>query len=283
MVSSTLELSEVWIYPLKSARGLSLPQAQLSPTGLQFDRRWMLVDEQGLFLSQRKVPAMARLEVHLGNVLGFSFGDQHLELSLPPYALPETPVQVWRSRVTAQVFASDINAWFSEALQTSCRLVYMPDSTYRRTHPSRAPGKRVSFADGYPYLLTHEASLADLNAQLVTPVPMNRFRPNLVVRGGEAFAEDHWHELRIGEQLFRNVKLCERCTIITLDQESGERDPAAQTEPLRTLARHHLVGGKAIFGQNLIALNSKDAPQGSLRCGDPVEILSLKEVKSAVK
>lgn len=271
-MSAIGQLSEIWIYPLKSGRGTSLLSAELGPMGLQWDRRWMLVDDQGRFLSQRELPMMARLDVRLEHEtapgLHFRFGQQKLSLPLPPYELASTQVTVWNSTIPAQVFEPEVNRWFSQCLGLSCRLVYMPESSYRATNPDFAPDKRVSFADGYPYLLCNLASLRELNEHLLAkglvPVGIDRFRANLVVETERPFAEDHWRKLQIGTHHFEIVKPCERCVIVTTDQLSGERSK----EPLRTLSELHKLEGKVIFGQNMICASES----GQLQLGDQLVI-----------
>jgi uncharacterized protein YcbX len=158
----------------------------------------------------------------------------------------------------------EVSQWFSEFLELSCQLVYMPDNSYRPVNSRYAShNQQVSFADGFPFLLISEASLQDLNERLDQPIPMNRFRPNLVVSGCEAFAEDSWRSIRIGSIPFHVVKPCERCLITTVDQAQGIRGK----EPLQTLAQYRLSNGKILFGQNLIP-----AELGTLQVGDSVEI-----------
>lgn len=260
-----MSLASIWIYPLKSARGFELQSAEITPTGLRHDRRWMLVDLNGRFLSQRELPQMARLSVKLSeHNLIFSFEGQSLAVPLPPYELPEIPVIVWRSMIQAQLFDSSINQWLSAVLETSCQLVYMPDSTRRDTNPDFAPDRQVSFADGYPYLVCNLASLRELNRRLEAkgeaPVPMDRFRPNLIVEHETAFAEDNWKQLQLGEHVFDVVKPCERCVIVTTDQQTGK----VSKEPLKTLAGFHKLDGKVIFGQNLVC----SSESGWLKVGD---------------
>lgn len=263
-------LSELWIYPLKSGRGIRLEQSEITPMGLAHDRRWMLVDATGRFLSQRQCPLMAKIEVSLAaHSLDFGFEGHRLTLPLPPYAQPpELEVSVWESHVLAQPISALADSWFSARLERPCRLVYMPDSTFRPTSPDYAPGQQVGFADGFPFLLCNQDSLDDLNARLTAKgeasIGIDRFRPNLVVSGAGAFAEDEWRELRIGELGFRRVKPCERCVIVTTDQRSG----VVGKEPLRTLASYRRLNGKVIFGENLIC-HSK---QGQLRVGSPVSL-----------
>lgn len=269
-----LALSGLYIYPIKSARGTRLERAHFSDLGLDYDRRWMLVNPEGHFLSQREIPDLARLEVQLQtaeNALILGFDGEGLELPLPQdetYLRSELlEVQLWRSRVAAQAFAPVADRWLSEKLNRACRLVYMPRSTFRETNPEYAPGRRVSFADGYPFLLTHEASLEDLNQRLEQALPMDRFRPNLVVRGGEAFAEDRWRSFELGGHHFVVAKPCERCVMTTQDQQTGERSP----EPLRTLARYRKLNGKIIFGQNLYS----ESQAGFLELGQELKKLAF--------
>lgn len=190
----------------------------------------------------------------------------------PPLHLPTTAtgreqrITIWRDTVLARDVGDPAAAWLSAVLGMSCRLVQMPDSTERAVNPAYgAPGDIVSFADGYPFMLIGQASLDDLNARLASPVPMRRFRPNLVVAGAPPFAEDTWKRVRIGNMVFRVVKPCARCIIPTIDPEAGI---FAGKEPLRTLATFRKVGSKVLFGQNLIAEGT-----GVLHTGAPVEQL----------
>lgn len=262
----SLHLSEIWIYPIKSAGGIRVPAADLSPTGLRHDRRWMLVDPDGRFVSQRECATMARLRMRLdAEGLHCAWDGQltdSLSLPLPPYELPSRSVTVWRSQVSAQCFPEPVGRWFSQHLERPLQLVYLPDSSFRETNPDYAPGRQVSFADGYPYLLTNQASLDDLNGRLAQPVPMTRFRPNLVISGAQAYAEDQWQRLQIGEAVFEIVKPCERCVMITQDQQTGVGGP----EPLRTLAGYRRLNGKVIFGQNAVARSLS----GRVQTGDIV-------------
>ncbi|PKL80111.1 MAG: MOSC domain-containing protein, partial [Candidatus Melainabacteria bacterium HGW-Melainabacteria-1] len=200
--------------------------------------------------------------------LNFGWGSEQLQLALPPYQLPHIEVQIWRSKVMAQLFDVGVNAWFSRALMRECRLVYLPDSSFRGTNPDVAPGQRVSFADGYPYLLCNQGSLDDLNQHLrakgCPTVGIERFRPNLVVSGAKAFAEDNWKQIQIGDIGFELVKPCERCVIISTDQHSG----IVGSEPLQTLATYRRQAGKVIFGQNLVAR----LDCGQVKIADPVRV-----------
>lgn len=264
-----MKLSEINIYPVKSLKGISLTESPVETRGLRYDRRWMLVDADGQFMTQREHPKMALLETSVnGDGLKVRFDGR--ELAVPEEA-ENGPVEVgiWEGPVTAVMFADEVNNWFSEVLETDCRLVTMP-VTARRLLPAEfavRPGEdHVSFADGYPLLLIGEGSLAELNTRLAVPVPMNRFRPNLVVSGSEAFAEDGWKKIRVGETIFHLVKPCARCVLTTVDQATGIKDGK---EPLKTLASFRTFDNKVLFGQNLIAEN----PGGTVKVGDEVEVL----------
>ena len=264
-----MKLSEINIYPVKSLKGITLSEASVRQRGLQYDRRWMLVDADGQFMTQRDFPRMALIETSVnGHGLKVRFDGRELAV---PEETANGPVEVgiWEGPVAAAMFGDDVNRWFSEVLDVECRLVTMPDTTRRRLPPEFAvnPGEdHVSFADGYPFLLIGEASVAEVNARLEIPVPMNRFRPNLVVSGSEAFAEDAWKKIRVGETVFHLVKPCARCVLTTVDQATGVKDGK---EPMKTLASFRTFDGKVLFGQNLIAEN----PGGTVRTGDDIEVL----------
>lgn len=246
-----MQLSQLFIYPIKSARGIALREARLTPRGLEHDRRFMLVDEDKLFLTQRQHPQMTRLVTSLvGERLRIDWQGEQLEVPLTPSAGDRVQVRVFKDEVSALDLGAEASAFFSAALGQRTRLVYMPDSSERQVDPSYArAGDHVSFADGFPYLLANEGTLADLNRRLETPVPMQRFRPNLVVGGAPAYAEDGWGEIRIGDALFEVKKPCTRCVIITTDQETGERHAK---EPLKTLASYYTWQGKPVFAQNVL-------------------------------
>ena len=261
---SGVSLSDLCVYPIKSCGGIAVDEWEVDERGLRHDRRWMLVDETGCFLSQRELPRMALIKVRIESD-GLLVDAPGMSSLVVPFRPPDGKLmltRVWDDLVECQTVDDQ---WFSEFLEVSCKLVYLPDESVRPVDAAYAePGDRVGLADGFPFLLISEASLADLNARLEQPLPMNRFRPNLVVRGCEPFAEDGWSLVRIGKLAFRVVKPCARCTITTVDQESATKGK----EPLRTLARFRRAGNKVLFGQNLIHDET-----GTLRIGDPVEIL----------
>lgn len=264
-----LTLGEIRIYPVKGLRGVSIREAAVEPWGLEHDRRWMIVDPSGLFLSQRQVPRMAAIEAELiaGGLRLSAEGAGSLDEERPDAAAQSFEVTVWKDVVRAAAASDRADAWLSQVLGLPCRLVYMqnPDRA-RRTDPvfSR-DGDHVSFADGFPLLGTTTSSLAALNGTLTTPVGMDRFRPNIVIEGAEPWAEDRWSRLTIGEVDLAVVKDCARCVVTTVDQRTGLK--AEDGEPLRTLARsRRKAGGRIIFGQNIIPRS-----RGRIRVGDAVE------------
>ena len=261
-----LQLSEIYVYPIKSLGGVRLSASLLTERGLAHDRRWMLVDDQG-FMTQRKFPRMALLKV--------SLREDHLEIVEPenpfPLAIPlvieggaPRRVPIWDDTTSAWPVSHEADAWFSEALGHPCSLVYMPDDS-ERTVTGKVSGqmRAVSFADSYPALLVGQASLDDLNARLAEPVPMNRFRPNLVVTGGAPYEEDHWHAFQLGEAACTAEKACARCNVTTINQATAERGK----EPLATLSEYRQRGNKVLFGQNVLLEAGK-----TVRVGDVVRV-----------
>lgn len=267
-----LRLASLHVYPVKGLKGIDVDASETTDRGLRHDRRWMVVDADGVFMSQREHPKMATVWTEfVEGTLEFSAPDMPpVDVPIEPDVAPSMRVRVWNSTVDAAPVSSFADAWFSEYLGTACRLVYMPDESRRECNPQYAPGSLVSFADGYPFLVVTEASLADLNARIKArgglSVPMNRFRPSFVVAGAAAWAEDGWRDIRIGEALLRAVKPCGRCQVTTTDQMTGEvRGP----EPLAALSAFHEHPELGpIFGMNCVTVR-----QGAMRAGDPVEIL----------
>lgn len=264
-----MRVSELNCYPVKGCRGTALLEARVGARGIVGDRTFMLVDDDGCFITQRSYPRMALIEPRLtDDSLSLSAPDMDA-LSIPVLRHGERrQVVVWRDGCEAIDQGDAAAEWASSFLGTSCRLVRMADDFVRRVDPEYAVTDRdqVGFADGYPFLLTTEESLADLNARMAAPLPMNRFRPSIVVVGSEPYAEDGWHRIRIGAIVFSVVKPCARCEVTTTDQSTAERG----REPLRTLATYRRVQGKGVmFGQNLIHDST-----GVIRVGDAVELLA---------
>ncbi|CAL9655099.1 putative protein YcbX [Streptomyces sp. enrichment culture] len=270
------ELQSIHVHPVKAFRSLSLREAVVEPWGLAGDRRWVLIDDGGKVVTQRQQPrlALAVAELLPGGGLRLSApGLDPLTVSVPE-PIGTVTLEIFRDKVDGVPADAAAHAWCSAHLGIDVRLVYMDDPATRRpVDPEYAlPGETVSFADGYPLLLTSAASLDALNSLIAQgdrpeegPLPMNRFRPNLVVAGTAPWAEDGWSRLAVGDVEFRVAKPCGRCVVTTTDQTSAERG----REPLLTLGRHRRIGGKLVFGQNLVPLST-----GAIRVGDPVRILA---------
>jgi uncharacterized protein YcbX len=253
---------------VKSCRGIALDRATVERRGLAHDRRWMIVDSEGAFVTQRTEPRLARVAVALeGDALVLSAPHApplRLALALMP-GTGRRRVRVWRDDVDAVDCGPEASAWLSAWLGAPVALVFMPDDAERRANPSYArEGDLVSFADGFPLLVASSSSLDDLNARLAAPLPMDRFRPNVVVHGFPAWAEDSWTRVRLGGVPARVLKPCDRCVITTTDQRTGERG----VEPLRTLATFRARENKVYFAQNAVP----DA-LGTIAVGDPVTVL----------
>jgi uncharacterized protein len=269
MDTAAARVTSLYYYPVKSCRGIAIDVATLDRRGIVDDRRFMIVDEWGRFISQRSHPRLALVEVRVDqDTLTFSAPGAG-PCSVPIVRTGATrTVVIWQDECEAIDQGQDAAGWLSEYLETSVELVRMDDRFRRSVDPNYAvrSSDEVGFADGYPLLVLGEESVEDLNTRLETPVPMNRFRPNIVVRGGGAYAEDQWRRVRFGEVNAAIVKPCARCSITTVDQATGERSK----EPLRTLATYrHDPERDVLFAQNVI-----HAGPGTIRVGDVVEVIS---------
>ena len=263
-----LFLSHIRLYPIKGCAGTDLQQAHMDARGLQYDRRWMLVNPQGSDIHQFDHPRLANVVV--------SLADNGLQVQAPnmsPLHIPFQPEQ--STLLTVEWFEGSCEAlpvseradtWFQDFLHTSCRLVFMPESTRRFVDADYALNHNLAAFTSFPYHLLGEASLEDLNQRLATPVPLDRFRPNLVIAGSPPFAEDSCKTLQIGHYTFHIVKPCDRCAITTVDPMQGIM---TGKEPLQTLARYRTFNKKVLFGQYLI---SEDT--GMLHVGDAVRVLA---------
>ena len=266
-----MRLASIHIYPLKAARAVDLDESRVEPWGLAGDRRWLLVDEDGRFISQREESALARVVVSCGpgRIHVSAEGRTGAVIAEPPAGAALLKVTVWSSALLAAAAGPAADAWFSAYLGRPVRLVYLDDPARRPVDPAYGrAGDVVSFADGFPLLLANAGSLGELGRWLAehgeTPVPMTRFRPSVVVAGAPPWAEDRWRRVRIGPVPFRVAKPCGRCVVTTTDQATGERG----RQPLKMLGRRRRFGSQLVIGQNLIP----DAG-GVIRVGDPVEIL----------
>lgn len=263
---NTLALSEIWIYPIKSLEGISIPSWQVKPKGLQYDRRWMLIDEHGVFMTQRTTTQLALFKTALEGdklVIRFEGESVYLPLESSPKNKPLT-AEVWGDVVEVYEVDQHLSTWFSEKLGMLCKLVFFPEVNKRTVDQEYVLDHQVSLADGYPYLIIGEASLSDLNNRLDQKMEMKRFRPNFVFTGGNAFDEDDWKNFSIGKIDFLAVKPCGRCVLTTVNPETGKKG----AEPLKTLATYRTNNNKILFGQNLVALN-----EGTVTVG---EVITLK-------
>ncbi len=248
-----ITISELFIYPIKSCAGTAVNSFVLDRFGPQHDRRWMVVDEQGVLITQREVARMALITPALtDNGLRIHYQDQTLDVDTPVHGAARA-VQVWADKVQALDAGNKAAGFFSTVLERTARLVWMPETTERPvTHRDAKRGETVGFADAFPLLLISQASLDDLNARLENPVPMNRFRPNIVVQGCEAFAEDSWSGLHSESGVLSVVEPCSRCVMPSIDQTTAEKNSAI----LRALASYRRAqDGKTYFGQNLLHKN----------------------------
>jgi len=260
-----IRIASLHVYPLKSGAGIAVSRFELDRFGPENDRRWMVVDDDGALVTQREVPALRTIaSVPYPDRLGLRApGRPDLDVPRDDWA-PRRMVRVWNDQVEAVDAGSPAAQWLSEVLGQSVRLSYLPSWAVRPTDPAHDPiGANVSFADGYPILIVGQASLDSLNDRLATPLPMNRFRPNVVVTGTTPFEEDGWRRFWSNGIAFDAVKPCARCVMTTTNQETGERAP----EPLRTLATFRKQGGGVMFGMNVVHRGP-----GTLAVGDGLTI-----------
>jgi len=273
-----LIVTDLYRYPVKSCRGQPLPDIPVEPWGLAGDRRWMVVDLGGDVVTARDFPRLLLVTPFLeGGTIRLT-GPAMPDLTvLVPDGRDLIPVRVWDNKLPASPARAAADAWFTEVVGYPVRLVYLDDPTRRPVNPDYGRADdRVSFADGYPLLLTGEGSLRQLNGLIAAgprssegPLPMRRFRPNVVVAGSAAWDEDAWRRVRIGDVVFRAVKGCDRCVITLIDPDTA----AKGKEPIATLARYRRWDGKVWFGTNLIPDLPPDGKLPSIHVGDPVEVL----------
>jgi uncharacterized protein len=262
-------VSDIYIYPIKSLGGFRVTEAMVTATGFQYDRRWMLVDKYTKFMTQRQVAAMALLQTAITTDGVYVYHKQHPEKNINiPFLLEPAgikQVQVWDDICEAWCYDSTaINSWFSEILETECELVYMPEDTKRMVDTEYAKNNETtSFSDGYPFLIIGQSSLDELNSKLAEPLPIDRFRPNIVFTSGEPHEEDSWKHITINGVDFYGVKTCARCVVTTIDQQTA----VAGKEPLKTLAAYRSVNNKIKFGMNLLHKGT-----GVIRVGEIIAI-----------
>jgi uncharacterized protein len=262
-----MKLSRLFVYPVKACAGIELTEATVDQFGITNDRRWLIVDADGVALTQRDRPRMALLRPSVDNgLLRLTAPDGSVLTVQRPSSDLQHEVIVWNDQVMSDDAGNDAASWLSDYLEQAVRLVHMPDTTFRRVDPNYSPAeRRVSFADAFPFLVVSQESMDELNRRLPAPMGIERFRPNIVVAGAsEPHAEDGWSRIRIGAIDFDLVKPCARCAVPTIDQQTA----IAGKEPSRTLATYRKRNGKIYFGQNAI-----HATSGTLRVGDPVIVL----------
>lgn len=263
-------VTDLFRFPVKSLRGHALECAEIGPRGISGDRRWMLVDDNGRFVTRREVPELALFDTALD---GSALVIRHLvhgccRVPQPDDDAPTIEVRIWGDTVRVRTTGDASTKYLSRALGRSLRLMYQGDDSVRPIDPGFAvPGDQIALSDGFPLLLITTASLAALNAELAEPVAMARFRPNIVIDGAPAWREDHWRRIRIGNVTLRLPKPCSRCIVITQDPLSGARENG--NKPLSTLMRIGRMGkGGVMFGQNAIPENS-----GTISAGDQIDVL----------
>jgi uncharacterized protein YcbX len=264
-----LQVSQLFIYPIKSLGGIALTKANVSERGFEHDRRWMLIDENNRFLSQREVVQMALLKVDLkdnGLLVTYTITGENILIPFKPLTNESCEVIIWDDTCTAIFVSAEADEWFTKMIGLKCRLVYMPDNSNRQVDERYAPiGQITSFSDAYPFMMLGQATLDDLNSRLAEPLPTDRFRPNIVFTGGKPFEEDKLDHFTIGDINFNGVKLCARCVLTTINQTNGSRSK----EPLKTLASYRSKNNKIYFGQNLIHVGN-----GIIAIGDIMTVIS---------
>jgi uncharacterized protein len=261
-----LTLSKIFIYPIKSLGGIALTSARVLEKGLQYDRRWMLVDRDGVFLTQRIYPRMALLKVALDHehifITNKTNGEQ-LSFFVETVAVGDSiRATIWNDQVDVIEVDPMLSEWFSKQLDIDCRLVSFPENHPRPVDPKyKINDEHVSLADAYPFLIIGQSSFDDLNSRLSEEIKIERFRPNFVFTGGEPYEEDGWKNISIGDNRFVGVKNCARCVLITVDQDTAEKG----VEPLQTLSKYRKSENKVLFGQNLVAIDF-----GNVAVGDQI-------------
>ena len=260
-------IDSLHIYPIKSCQGIDLRQAELVATGLQYDRHWMLVNPQGVFLSQRELPHMALIKTELtdSSLIVSDGRQQSLQIPIQASSSRRKSVQIWNDRCSAAIVSAEASRWFSNSLKTECELVFLPTTEQRLVDPEYAQNSQiVGFADGFPLLVVSKASIDLLNNKLGEQLDIGRFRPNIVLEGCPAHAEDDWSAIAIGDITIQLAKLCSRCVIPSIDQQNAQKHPGI----LKTLASYRRRDGKVYVGQN--GLHDR---HGLLKVGQTVDII----------
>ncbi len=255
-----MTIKSLHIYPIKGLGGIELQEAILLERGMQYDRRWMLVDANGEFMSQRNDSRLALFRCSIDDVLRIKYGGSDIAVELDQYTDHKILATVWESEVYGFEVSRKVSDWFSDLLGVSCRLVRMVDGYDRYKELIRGPKQtKLSFADGYPYLILGTASIEKLSKVAGKEIPANRFRPNIIVHTSTANEEDYWNFLQVGNFKMQVIKPCVRCLVINIDQTSAEQ----KAEPLKSLSSYRRDGNNVIFGVNAICLE-----EGVIKVGD---------------
>lgn len=273
-----MQLSEIYIYPIKSLAGIKIDQAKVTLRGLENDRRFMLTQPDGTFLTQRTIPEMALMKMKIVekelHIWHKNEPSDMLKMPVKPTAfIGSQPSEVWGHPCEGSILANSINQWFSDKLATPCQLIYMTDESLRPIEEKhRKTGEIVSFADGYPYLVLGQSSMDDLNNRLKNPIYINRFRANLIFTGGQPFEEDEWKYFTIGDLTFRGTKPCARCQVPNINQATA----VLEKEPNRTLAKFRRFKkdgkNKIFFGMNACWEKGLSGGKEMLKVGDTVTL-----------
>ncbi|KPP97737.1 MOSC N-terminal beta barrel domain-containing protein [Marinobacter sp. HL-58] len=262
-----MRVHSLYVYPVKSLAGIQVTSFRMDDFGPEGDRRWMIVDADREFVTQRSNPELARITTRLAAGQVFIDIPGEGEFALVP-GQEECRVRVWRDWAKGVYGGQEASGALSRYCGQNLRFVYMPDDTFRRVDASRVTEyRRVSFADGFPFLITNLASLEELNCRLATAVEMRRFRPNIVVDGARPWEEDNWKALSVGSFEFSLVKPCSRCVMTTIDPDAGTK--SADLQPLRELGTYRRTPDGVIFGMNAIHESA-----GEIHVGNPVTLLS---------
>jgi uncharacterized protein YcbX len=267
-------LSRLFVYPVKSCAGIELQHTGLDDFGVEHDRRFLVVDEDDVFMTQREHPNMSLIRISIAPPsLVFAAPDRSTcSVPLRPAGGQRTRVRIWDDDVEA-IRVPAAAEWLSRAIGVRCSLVYMPDDSVRPVSPEYSVREdRIGFADAFPLLILSQASIDALNWRLHDPVDVRRFRPNFLIDGVAPHAEDSWSRVRVGSLELHVVKPCARCAITTVDPDTGVRGK----EPLRTLAEYRTRDGKVYFAQNAI-----HARPGEVSAGDALEVLELRADQSS--
>ncbi|MCP9769834.1 MOSC domain-containing protein [Lacihabitans sp. LS3-19] len=266
-----MEISELHIYPIKSLGGISLSQSEVDLTGLKYDRRWMLTDENNVFLTQRTFAELSGFEVKI-NLEYLIVTDKKNKNSINIPLIPETQklenIQIWNDTLKGQLVSDKANEFFSDLLKSNIKLFFQPEDSIRKIDAKyQKTGMEItSLSDGYPILMVSEESLEYLNQHCNEHIPMDRFRPNIVIKGVNPFFEDDIFDFNIGEVHLRGVKPCARCIVITIDQKTSEKGK----EPLLTLSKIRKMNNKILFGQNVVVYRP-----GLIKVGEKLNLRSI--------